>query len=434
MATDQITALKGMSQVMGDYVSAVTTATGTTTTAVAAARDLGGVADNWWIGSWIYFETGTHAGTYRRITDSAISTGTTTLTFDPPLASASGNAVTISLHRFRPGNKIDALNRARLTLAVDIQNQLVDDTTWAYPGQVEFPYPANLVSVPKELRVEDVTHLPADQLLANPQFDSWTSTSVAADWTVGGSGTLAQEGDDSSVPYRRTGPYSARLVGGNSIDATLTADAVTAEPGKPATFWAYVFHSGSDDRVMLALSDGTTTATSDAHPGTGWALLQVTLDPVGSAATTLTAAIVIVGGTGDLVLYADSCGVWMHPAAPAPKWLKLDVWEPIPELEVVRVPTGFGREWRRVRIMGDGNFSALSASTSIEIDNPQHLLALYWLGIVELYLAEQGQNVGVNGYRDFQPEIELYMGKYTAYSKTQWFRSRRTARPLRSDP
>jgi len=91
----------------------ITTAPGTTTTAVLGAMTIG--MDNEYRGLWAWFTVGANAGQERRVT--AWESGTSTITFAPALPAPVDVGVTVELSPLRPSLVNSAIDRAYRRLA-----------------------------------------------------------------------------------------------------------------------------------------------------------------------------------------------------------------------------------------------------------------------------------------------------------------------------
>lgn len=134
-----------------DLWSGTTTGAGSTTTLVDANNRV--EDDDYFqnLNAQLYIRSGTYAGSTRRITDFANSTGT--VTFAPALAGAPGSSVTYSIHaRYSRAEIVNAINQAIESIAEDSlfftndsTSVTLDEDTYEYDIPASFMYIYRLV-------------------------------------------------------------------------------------------------------------------------------------------------------------------------------------------------------------------------------------------------------------------------------------------------
>jgi len=431
VATTLANLLIGFSKEIGDYVAGTTSAAGSTTT--TKTTGFAAFADDWFVDQYYYFtaaDGSVTAGTVRKISASSTSAGTTTFTFYDAVASSTTSGKAFSIHKFDPNSKIDALNRARHLVSMDVIRQIADETILLYKGQEEYEYPADLMSIPTAIELEE--RIPADfegNLLTNSGFEAWGAT-LPTGWTSS-AGTIEQETITEDYDYYvREGNSSAQIrhdgiTGGNLIQQVATDESMN---GRSISFWVDVYSQvGGTDIGIQA----TAAVWSTAHGGNGWERLEVTTNAAGfdgGGDDRITFQIRVP--VGDPNVFVDNAGAWAKPWPMRRRFTPLDGWRARHDERILEIPrqTGNGRF---IRIRGQGVWPTLSTSQSFAVDEPL-TFGLYYMAAAELYSAEQGQNVGLNGMREFEQEIARYLMKYQEFIKHPTFNNQRTARPLRS--
>ena len=136
-----------LSQRIGDYKEeTVTTAIAANTSVVCSTLANYTNRDDEYNRYWLYITDKANAGTYRKVSDYTASTGTLTV-LGANLTTDGTDKATFQLHKYDRNNKIRAINRA---------------TRDTFPTLFRYS--------------RDVT-LSGNNILPNPSFEDWTSTS-----------------------------------------------------------------------------------------------------------------------------------------------------------------------------------------------------------------------------------------------------------------
>jgi hypothetical protein len=362
--------------------------------------------------------------TTKVVNDYAASSGT--LTAGGAAWSAEDEAVDFDLYLFHPDDILRAYNRAR-QVAFEKGLGIVRDveTLVAGPRQIAWTVPSTIRRV-LDLQLGQrygFQHL-ADNLLINGDFENWTSTTAAENWTIAGSGaSVNQEVATTSATNFAvlTGDSSARVVVPNNTETTLlqTFDANDSNYANVATEgmeinvsgWVYCT-TASRVSVHIAGVNGT------AHAGGGWERISSSAN---LAATATTAAVGTVGSNASPAFpyFVDNMVMALGPSEGIElPWTQILNWEHVPATDgasnggIIRV-----KNWlpmmRALRLIGLDMFSAVTVDTStIEADG--NLLEPVY-DLARSYLCEEraNQSTGDEGVKWGNLAAE-YMGKYVS--------------------
>ena len=266
-------------------------------------------------GSWWIIITGTaNASVVRRVTDYAQSTGT--LTVGGAALAAETGSVTFELHKVHPTLLRRALNDASRDVYPAIFRRVIDETLWTSSAVRRYLLPSpwatgGVVDVSRRLRQIWLFRSPTaqsygDNILKNGGFASWTSSSVAADWTATDL-TLAREQattsprnyavltDSDSAKCTALASTAGRLL--QSISTPSTHD------GLNFAFSVWVYCTTAS-RVFARITVNSTDTDSANHGGTGWERLTVVAE--GSVAlTTLEFSVRVSSAAAAIIFYVD---------------------------------------------------------------------------------------------------------------------------------
>jgi len=157
MSITAATLVQQLSEKQGDFLSFTTTGAGDSTSVISTTLSAYFTTDDAIIGWWLYVTSATCQYEEKQITDYAASTGDcTTIAFS---GTGPGNSATVELHRVRPSLKLGFLNRAMER---------------AYPYFYDRKDDRNLVS---------------GNWLIGSHFEDWASSSYPDGWGVTGSPT-----------------------------------------------------------------------------------------------------------------------------------------------------------------------------------------------------------------------------------------------------
>lgn len=256
-------------------VIVVGTPTGSFSTTGFACSSLAQYPDDHFNTGWIHFYSGTHKDVTRNVSDFAASGGTVTL--DPAVTGA-----------------IDATDLFELW--------------WGYnPDDIDQYINQAIQSVEDEWLPDSLDEsLVAHDALTDGLFESWTNSSTLANWSTGGTGTLARE---STI--KREGNYSAKLTNtiGNAFYLYQSLGNYPMYAGLAVSLYARV-SCNTASRVRLQLEDGVNTWNSSYHDGAGWRdsatdpWFSILSKTVSTAATQLTASARTETGTA-VTAYVD---------------------------------------------------------------------------------------------------------------------------------
>lgn len=235
---------------LGKVKTKTASATGSTTTIVDNSIVLGGADSH--IGKWIRFTSGSNDGLTRRVTDSAISSNVTTLTF-MPAASATANADTYEFwdNDFDPDEIDKFINQSIMSATGWVYDPIEDITLHGDRYQTRFDIPSNVSMISK---IEYRHKISSKRLHAcNTTFDEVTTPTG-----------FTQSVDTQD---RKQGTQSLKIsLAAGASDGAFIADSITStDLSKYDTIemWIKVTGIGSAlvaGNIKLHLDDGTVTA------------------------------------------------------------------------------------------------------------------------------------------------------------------------------
>jgi len=321
--------------------------------------------------------------TTRRVTDYTSSSGTLTTT--GPNWSAEDEAVEADLYYlFHPADIVRAYNRARQDIyrdGVGIVRHLHRVT-----GQRQFTYtvPTTMREIRKVyIEKRDLADRNSYNLLQNPGFESWTSTTAVSNWTLAGSGSSVNQTSETSAPRNYAvlaDNESARIEAAVDTATTLLQTFNVSASGYTAvatrflegnfSIWVYATVAS---RISARITpNGGSSTDSTAHGGTGWELLTVSAN-LGDV-TVVSVGITI--SSGALVgCYVDEATFTIGQSEILDReWDEILAWRHTPEVDggsnhgLLQVMNPLP-EKRRLRILGLDQLSAVTVDAStIEVD------------------------------------------------------------------
>ena len=233
----------------------------------------------------------------RRITQFISSTGTVFV--DPPFSEQVPTSLEYQIHRYDPSLKFQCLDEARLRDDVfEHAFRLIYDDTSTSDGLSDW-YDINpdIRSGPMYVFVEDPQSVNTDwNVLSNPVGDSMTN------WTaVGTTATIVNESNiDRLIPKYDTScmKLATAAAATGTLAQTVGSMSITASEaaGRRMSFGMWVYTKDTSG-VKIQLSDDDGDTPSSLHGGTGWELLTVEKNISPTNATTLTATLIVAGGT-----------------------------------------------------------------------------------------------------------------------------------------
>ena len=327
---------------------------------------------------FVQITSGNNAGTVRRVTDYAQSSGT--LTAAGANWSAESGSVTFELSNIHPDDVTKAYDQARQIVFPGIS--IIRDLESIVTGLDQYTY-----TVPSSIRLIDRVYRgnrrnadSNDNLLLNGDFEDWTTSTACTNWSVTGGGASMNQEAQTNNPENYAvlhGDNSLRLVVPDSTAVTLvqTFDSTSsnytavATQGVEANLGAWVY-STTASRISLTI-DGA--VQSETHGGTGWEWMK------GSQITTQNDTEFQVGlsitSGGAIAVYVDE--VWLslgQSEITEIPYLELRNWDHVPPVAgasnggVIRFQETLPDKYR-IRIVGRDILTAASAdSTTIEID------------------------------------------------------------------
>ena len=291
--------LVGFSKFINDYWASETTSAGSGTFNTLVDTSLARFGDDQILDFYVRItESGSNLEyQVRRISQFIAATGT--IFVDPPFTETVASGSDYQIHRYDPALKFECLDEARLREDVfEHAFRLIYDDTSTSDGLTDsYDVNPDIRSGPMYIFVEEPQSItPEWNVLSNPVGNTITS------WTtVGLTATVVNESNiDRLVPKYDTscmklssaaaitGTFS-QVVGSMSITAAQAA-------GRRMTFGAWVYTKDTSG-VKIQLSDDAADTASTLHGGTGWELLTVEKDVSQTNAATLTAAVIVAGGT-----------------------------------------------------------------------------------------------------------------------------------------
>ena len=233
----------------------------------------------------------------RRITQFISSTGTVFV--DPPFSEQVPTSLEYQIHRYDPSLKFQCLDEARLRDDVfEHAFRLIYDDTSTSDGLSDW-YDINpdIRSGPMYVVVEDPQSVNTDwNILSNPVGDSMTN------WTAAGTtATIVNESNiDRLIPKYDTScmKLATAAAATGTLAQTVGSMSITASEaaGRRMSFGMWVYTKDTSG-VKIQLSDDDGDTPSSLHGGTGWELLTVEKNISPTNATTLTATLIVAGGT-----------------------------------------------------------------------------------------------------------------------------------------
>ena len=233
----------------------------------------------------------------RRITQFISSTGTVFV--DPPFSEQVPTSLEYQIHRYDPSLKFQCLDEARLRDDVfEHAFRLIYDDTSTSDGLSDW-YDINpdIRSGPMYVFVEDPQSVNTDwNVLSNPVGDSMTN------WTAAGTtATIVNESNiDRLIPKYDTScmKLATAAAATGTLAQTVGSMSITASEaaGRRMSFGMWVYTKDTSG-VKIQLSDDDGDTPSSLHGGTGWELLTVEKNISPTNATTLTATLIVAGGT-----------------------------------------------------------------------------------------------------------------------------------------
>ena len=290
--------LVGFSKFINDYWASTTTSAGSGTFNTLVDTSLSRFGDDQIIDFYVRI-TGTGNLQYdvRRITQFISATGTVFV--DPPFSETVATELDYQIHRYDPALKFECLDEARLREDVfEHAFRLIYDDTVTSDGLTDsYDVNPDIRSGPMYIFVEDPQSItPEWNVLSNPIGDtitSWTASNTTA--TI-----VSQTNIDRLIPKYDTScmKLSTAAATTGTLAQTVGSMSITAAQaaGRRMTFGMWVnTRDTSGVRIQLTDDDGDTA--SSLHGGTGWELLTVEKDISPTNAATLTATLIVAGGT-----------------------------------------------------------------------------------------------------------------------------------------
>ena len=303
--------LVGFSKFINDYWEDTTTSAGSASFNTLVDTSLARFGDDQILDFYVRI-TGAGNLQYeiRRITQFISSTGTVFV--DPPFSEQVPTSLEYQIHRYDPSLKFQCLDEARLRDDVfEHAFRLIYDDTSTSDGLSDW-YDINpdIRSGPMYIFVEDPQSVNTDwNVLSNPVGDSltnWTATNTTA--------TIVNESNiDRLIPKydtscmklataaSTTGTLS-QTVGSMSISASEAA-------GRRMTFGMWVYTKDTSG-VKIQLTDDDGDTPSALHGGTGWELLTVEKNISPTNAATLTATLIVAGGSSGATAFFNRA--WLY--------------------------------------------------------------------------------------------------------------------------
>ena len=290
--------LVGFSKFINDYWEDTTTSAGSASFNTLVDTSLARFGDDQILDFYVRI-TGAGNLQYeiRRITQFISSTGTVFV--DPPFSEQVPTSLEYQIHRYDPSLKFQCLDEARLRDDVfEHAFRLIYDDTSTSDGLSDW-YDINpdIRSGPMYVFVEDPQSVNADwNVLSNPVGDSRTS------WTANNTtATIVNESNiDRLIPKYDTScmKLATAAAATGTLAQTVGSMSITASEaaGWRMTFGMWVYTKATSG-VKIQLSDDDGDTPSSLHGGTGWELLTVEKNISPTNAATLTATLIVAGGT-----------------------------------------------------------------------------------------------------------------------------------------
>ena len=290
--------LVGFSKFINDYWEDTTTSAGSASFNTLVDTSLARFGDDQILDFYVRI-TGTGNLQYeiRRITQFISSTGTVFV--DPPFSEQVPTSLDYQIHRYDPSLKFQCLDEARLRDDVfEHAFRLIYDDTSTSDGLSDW-YDINpdIRSGPMYVFVEDPQSVNTDwNVLSNPVGDSMTN------WTAAGTtATIVNESNiDRLIPKYDTScmKLATAAAATGTLAQTVGSMSITASEaaGRRMSFGMWVYTKDTSG-VKIQLTDDDGDTPSALHGGTGWELLTVEKNISPTNATTLTATLIVAGGT-----------------------------------------------------------------------------------------------------------------------------------------
>ena len=290
--------LVGFSKFINDYWEDTTTSAGSASFNTLVDTSLARFGDDQILDFYVRI-TGAGNLQYeiRRITQFISSTGTVFV--DPPFSEQVPTSLEYQIHRYDPSLKFQCLDEARLRDDVfEHAFRLIYDDTSTSDGLSDW-YDINpdIRSGPMYVFVEDPQSVNTDwNVLSNPVGDSMTN------WTAAGTtATIVNESNiDRLIPKYDTScmKLATAAAATGTLAQTVGSMSITASEaaGRRMSFGMWVYTKDTSG-VKIQLSDDDGDTPSSLHGGTGWELLTVEKNISPTNATTLTATLIVAGGT-----------------------------------------------------------------------------------------------------------------------------------------
>ena len=290
--------LVGFSKFINDYWEDTTTSAGSASFNTLVDTSLARFGDDQILDFYVRI-TGTGNLQYeiRRITQFISSTGTVFV--DPPFSEQVPTSLDYQIHRYDPSLKFQCLDEARLRDDVfEHAFRLIYDDTSSSDGLSDW-YDINpdIRSGPMYVFVEDPQSVNADwNVLSNPVGDSMTS------WTANNTtATIVNESNiDRLIPKYDTScmKLATAAAATGTLAQTVGSMSITASEaaGRRMSFGMWVYTKDTSG-VKIQLTDDDGDTPSALHGGTGWELLTVEKNISPTNAATLTATLIVAGGT-----------------------------------------------------------------------------------------------------------------------------------------
>ena len=291
--------LVGFSKFINDYWTSETTSNGSSSFNTLVDTTLKRYGDDQIIDFYVRI---TEAGSnleyqIRRISQFNAATGTVSV--DPPFTEQVVSSTDYQIHRYDPSLKFECLDEARLRDDVfeHAFRLIYDDTTTSDGLSDSYDVNPDVRSGPMYVFVEDPQSVDADwNVLSNPIGDTVTNWGVS-----GATATIVNESNvDRLIPKYDTScmKVAAAAAATGTVAQTVGDMSITAAQaaGRRMSFGMWVYTRDTAG-VKIQLSDDDGDTPSSLHGGTGWELLTVEKSISPTNATTLTAALVVAGGT-----------------------------------------------------------------------------------------------------------------------------------------
>ena len=290
--------LVGFSKFINDYWEDTTTSAGSASFNTLVDTSLARFGDDQILDFYVRITgTGTLQYEIRRITQFISSTGTVFVA--PPFSEQVPTSLDYQIHRYDPSLKFQCLDEARLRDDVfEHAFRLIYDDTSTSDGLSDW-YDINpdIRSGPMYVFVEDPQSVNADwNVLSNPVGDSMTS------WTANNTtATIVNESNiDRLIPKYDTScmKLATAAAATGTLAQTVGSMSITASEaaGRRMSFGMWVYTKDTSG-VKIQLSDDDGDTPSALHGGTGWELLTVEKNISPTNAATLTATLIVAGGT-----------------------------------------------------------------------------------------------------------------------------------------